>query len=60
MSKEIGLFTVSLGNIAAMILSWAHNHDIVWMIIHGICGWLYVIYYVLVFSGLIPDQIPSQ
>jgi hypothetical protein len=36
-----------LGAIIAVVLSWSHNHSILYAIIHGICGWLYVIYYVI-------------
>jgi len=36
----------SAGNLLAFLLSWTANHDIVWALIHGILGWLYVIGYV--------------
>jgi hypothetical protein len=35
-------FTV--GSAMAMILSFQHNHSILWAILHGICSWFYVIY----------------
>jgi len=37
----------SFGSSLAMILSWAHNHSILWAIAHGVCSWLYVIYYAI-------------
>lgn len=37
----------SFGTIIAMIISWSINHSILWMILHGILSWLYVIYYAL-------------
>jgi len=39
---------VGLGTIIAVVVSWSRNHSILWAIIHGILGWLYVIYAILV------------
>jgi hypothetical protein len=38
---------IGLGSILAIIISWSVNHSILWAILHGLCGWFYVIYYVL-------------
>lgn len=38
---------IGLGGVLAVIISWSLNHSILWAIIHGILGWIYVIYYVL-------------
>lgn len=38
---------ISMGCALAMIISWSLNHSILWAIWHGICGWLYVIYYAI-------------
>jgi hypothetical protein len=40
---------ISMGGSLGMILSWSHNHSILWAIVHGIFGWLYVIYYAVVY-----------
>ena len=40
-----GCFTV--GGVIAMILSWTHNHSIMWLVAHGLCGWFYVIYFLI-------------
>jgi hypothetical protein len=40
---------VGLGTIVAVVISWSRNKSILWAIIHGILGWLYVIY-ALIFS----------
>ncbi|MFS0876379.1 hypothetical protein [Solibacillus isronensis] len=45
MKIEIG--GVSFGMVLAIIISWSVNKSILWAIIHGMFGWLYVIYYVL-------------
>lgn len=39
---------VGLGTVIAVVISWSRNHSILWAIIHGILGWLYVIYAILV------------
>jgi hypothetical protein len=39
---------VGLGTIIAVVVSWTRNKSILWAIIHGILGWLYVIYALLV------------
>ena len=40
-------YGVSFGSALAIAISYTANHSIIWAIIHGILGWLYVIYYVL-------------
>ena len=39
---------VGLGSIIAVVISWSRNKSILWAIIHGILGWLYVIYALIV------------
>jgi hypothetical protein len=39
---------VGLGTIIAVVVSWSRNKSIFWAIIHGLLGWLYVIYAILV------------
>ena len=41
---------IGLGTIIAVVISWSRNKSILWAIIHGILGWLYVIYALLVKS----------
>ena len=40
---------IGVGSVMAMIISYVNNPSILWMIIHGILGWLYVIW--VVFGG---------
>jgi hypothetical protein len=40
-------YGVGFGSALAMVISYANNHSILWAIIHGILGWLYVIYFAL-------------
>lgn len=38
---------IGLGTVIAAILSWSANHSVLWAVLHGILGWLYVVYYVV-------------
>ncbi|HMI78686.1 MAG TPA: hypothetical protein VK484_07825 [Ferruginibacter sp.] len=39
---------VGLGTIVAVVVSWSRNKSILWAIIHGILGWLYIIYVLII------------
>ena len=47
MSKKAAGAGIGVGTAVALILSWSANKSILWLIIHGFLGWIYVIYYVL-------------
>ena len=36
---------LSLGRALALAISWSQHQSIVWAIIHGFFGWLYVLWY---------------
>ncbi len=38
---------ISFGTALAIVISYTHNHSIIWAIIHGILSWVYVIYYAI-------------
>ena len=38
-----------IGTIAAVLLSWTTWHSIGWAILHGLLGWIYVVYYIIVY-----------
>ena len=38
---------LSLGAAIAVTISWSIYESVLWAIIHGIFGWLYVIYYLI-------------
>ena len=38
---------IGFGSCLAMILSFNHNHSILWAIFHGLCSWIYVLYYAM-------------
>ena len=41
-SAEAG---IGFGIALAITISWSLNKSILWAILHGLCSWLYVIYY---------------
>jgi hypothetical protein len=36
---------IGFGCALAMVISWSQSHSILWTMLHGLCSWLYVIYY---------------
>jgi len=42
---------IGLGSAIAVAVSWSLHKSIIWAIVHGFLGWLYVIYYVLTRPG---------
>jgi hypothetical protein len=40
-------YGVGFGSALAIAISYTNNHSILWAIIHGILGWLYVICFAL-------------
>lgn len=38
---------VSFGSALAIAISWSKYQSIVWAVIHGFLGWIYVAYYAL-------------
>jgi len=40
---------IGIGNVLAILLSWKINQSIGWAILHGFCGWLYVLYYLIAY-----------
>lgn len=46
---------IGVGTVVAGLISWAKWHSFFWLIVHGILGWFYVVYYLLVYG--IPLQL---
>lgn len=44
---ESGSTGIGIGSVIAVAMSWTYNHSVLWAILHGILGWLYVIYAVV-------------
>jgi hypothetical protein len=38
---------IGFGTALAIAISWSVNKSILWAMLHGIFGWLYVIYYAI-------------
>lgn len=39
---------ITFGSCLAMVISYTNWHSILWAIIHGLLGWIYVIYFVII------------
>ncbi|SFW36631.1 hypothetical protein [Cellulophaga fucicola] len=39
---------IGIGSAIAIVVSWDRNKSILYAILHGVLGWLYVIYFVIV------------
>ncbi|MCH7574021.1 MAG: hypothetical protein IIA59_02760 [Candidatus Marinimicrobia bacterium] len=46
-SRQVVTQGISFGSALAIAISWSANQSILWAIIHGLFGWLYVIYYAI-------------
>ena len=42
---------IGLGSAIAVAVSWSLNKSLVWAVIHGLLGWIYVIYFALTRPG---------
>lgn len=40
---------LSMGAALAMICSFSVNKSILWAIVHGVCSWIYVIYFAIAY-----------
>ena len=38
---------ISFGSALAMVISYVNWHSVGWAILHGLLGWVYVIYYLI-------------
>ena len=46
-SREVVRSGIGFGSALAMVISWTANKSLLWVIVHGLLSWLYVIYYAL-------------
>jgi hypothetical protein len=42
-----GIGCCGFGSMLAITISWSVKHYILWMILHGLLSWLYVIYFAI-------------
>ena len=45
--KTVAKAGISFGTALAMVISYTAWHSIFWAIVHGVFGWVYVIYYAI-------------
>jgi len=38
---------IAFGTALAMVISWSVNQSILWAMLHGAFGWVYVLYYAI-------------
>lgn len=38
---------IGYGCVLATVISWSVNHSVLWAILHGICSWFYVFYWLI-------------
>jgi hypothetical protein len=41
---------IGIGTVVAMLISWTSYHSIGWVVLHGILGWFYVVYHLLMYG----------
>jgi hypothetical protein len=46
-SKEVVKKGISFGACLAMVISFTMWKSVLWAIIHGLLGWIYVVYYLI-------------
>jgi hypothetical protein len=51
-SNEATKAGISFGCALAMVISYVNWHSAIWAIVHGVFGWLYVIYYLVRYTWL--------
>ena len=39
---------IGIGSVIAIVVSWSIHKSIMWAILHGIFGWFYILYYMIV------------
>ncbi|MEY4471954.1 MAG: hypothetical protein RL671_258 [Pseudomonadota bacterium] len=42
---------IGLGSAIAVAVSWSLHKSLLWAVVHGLLGWIYVIYYALTRPG---------
>ena len=49
-------YGIGLGSTIAVAVSWSQNKSMAFAILHGILGWLYVIYYLITNNNNVPNN----
>ncbi len=45
--RDVAKAGISFGTALAIAISWSANKSVLWAILHGVCSWGYVIYYLI-------------
>ena len=46
-TTEVVRSGITFGSALALVISWSYNHSVLWACVHGLLGWVYVIYHVI-------------
>ena len=49
-------YGIGFGSTIAIVVSWSQNKSIALVILHGILGWFYVIYYLITHNNNVPHN----
>lgn len=47
---EVAKHGIGFGAALAIAISWSLNKSLFWAIVHGLLGWIYVVYYALILA----------
>lgn len=46
-TEKVVDYGIGFGSAIAIVISWSRNRSVVFAVIHGLLGWLYIIYYLI-------------
>jgi len=49
--KEVVSTGMQFGAVLAIVMSWTANQSVLWVLLHGLLGWIYVVYYLVFREG---------
>lgn len=48
-ANEVAKAGIGFGTALAIAISWTANKSLLWAVVHGVLGWIYVVYYALIY-----------
>jgi hypothetical protein len=48
--NEVAKHGIGFGTALAIAVSWSLNKSLLWAIVHGLLGWIYVVYYAVMLT----------
>ncbi len=56
--QQAGCGAITVGGFIAVLMSWSVNNSIIYAFLHGVLGWLYVLYWMIVHYKNVGGEIP--